>query len=262
MAMADLRICVPRIIPIEYRPETMARALSENPANRIAMPAAAERALSSAGGPGLRLGIYVTKKWQYGRVLKCRFLDGSARQRRQVEAKARLWEPHCNIRFRFGTFSDAEIRISFRADPGSWSAVGTDALVEQWFPRYQPTMNFGWLRDDTADEEVERVVVHEFGHALGAVHEHQQPRARLRWNKELVYRYFQGPPNYWSKEDVDHNVFQRYSRTEVNATRFDPYSIMLYVFPGEFFVNGKATNNNTKLSAGDKAFIAKMYPKR
>lgn len=33
-------------------------------------------------------------------------------------------------------------------------------------------MHFGWLRDDTDDVEWRRVVVHEFGHALGAIHEH------------------------------------------------------------------------------------------
>ena len=57
--------------------------------------------------------------------------------------------------------------IPMLADPGSWSAVGTDALIERYFPPYQPTMNFGWLKDDTDDQEYERVVVHEFGHVLG-----------------------------------------------------------------------------------------------
>jgi len=45
-------------------------------------------------------------------------------------------------------------------------------------------MNYGWLRDDTQDEEYSRVVLHEFGHALGCIHEHQQPKFGRVWDKQ------------------------------------------------------------------------------
>src|SRR5438128_1710060 len=80
---------------------------------------------------------------------------------------------------------------------------GTDNLG---IPKSRPTMNFGWLRDDTEDAEYERVVVHEFGHALGAIHEHQNPKGGIEWNLPAVYAYFAGPPNHWSKEETDLNV--------------------------------------------------------
>jgi hypothetical protein len=73
-------------------------------------------------------------------------LDDSALQQRKVTEKAQLWEKYANIHLDFGSDPDAEIRISFTADPGSWSAVGTDALIDRYFPKFQPTMNFGWLR--------------------------------------------------------------------------------------------------------------------
>jgi hypothetical protein len=156
---------------------------------------------------------------------------------------------------------DAEIRISFQADPGSWSAVGTDALVESYFPKYQPTMNFGWLEDNSADAEYERVVAHEFGHALGCVHEHQSPDANLPWDQEAVYASFMGPPNYWTKEEIDFNILRRYSPAGVRFTRMDPDSIMLYMFPANLFRTGEGTKENTHLSQGDKQFIAQVYPR-
>ena len=92
-------------------------------------------------------------------------------------------------------------------------------------------MNFGRLKEDTDDAEYERVVVHEFGHALGCIHEHQKPNEHLKCNKKTVYKYFSGPPNYWSKEELDQNILEKYSPKGITATLFDRKSGMLYQFP-------------------------------
>jgi len=260
VAEGDLKLCFDRVIPEEYAPArtTMERAVVEG---RVV--AAPKRKLDpGAPTPVSFLALPVLKMWENGRTLRCRFLDGSAQQKRQAEAKAHLWEQYANITFQFVRSGDAEIRISFQADPGSWSAVGTDALVERYFPRYQPTMNFGWLKDDTDDTEYERVVVHEFGHALGCIHEHQSPKAHLKWNKSEVYRVFSGPPNYWSRQEIDQNILLRYADRQMNSTQFDGDSIMLYHFPGQLFTDGRGTKTNTHLSQRDKAFIKQMYPGR
>ena len=258
----DLRICIDRVVPNEYQP---ARAAAEEATLRVledVLAAAAPGTLdASRVMQPARLAIINVKKWPKGRTLTCRFLDGSARQRRRVEEKARIWEKFANIKFKFVTFGSADIRISFSADTGSWSALGTDALVERYFPRYQPTMNYGWLKDDTDDEEYERVVVHEFGHALGAIHEHQSPTATLKWKRAEVYRVFSGAPNYWTRQEIDFNILQKYSPQGVSATTFDPDSIMLYQFPGALFTDGQGTRRNTRLSERDKSMIAQMYPK-
>jgi hypothetical protein len=68
-----------------------------------------------------------------------------------------------------------EVRISFYADAGSRSAVGRDALNTSSFPVHQPTMNFGWVRDDSDPVEDKAVILHEFGHALGCIHETRHP---------------------------------------------------------------------------------------
>jgi hypothetical protein len=209
----------------------------------------------------LRMALINQKKWENGYTLRCRFLDGDAFQQKKVQEKARIWCNYANIKITFGSDPDAEVRISFSADPGSWSAVGTDCLVTTYFPKFQPTMNFGWLRDDTADTEYERVVVHEFGHALGCIHEHQSPDENLQWNVDAVYKSFSGPPNFWKKADIDQNILQKYSPNGITASKFDEKSIMLYQFPASLFKNHKGTPLNQHLSDLDKQMIQEMYPK-
>jgi hypothetical protein len=207
-----------------------------------------------------RMAVVNAKKWHDAQKIRCRFLDGSPTQRKKVQAKAQIWEKYAKIKFVFGNDPNAEIRISFIADPGSWSAVGTDCLVQTYFPKHQPTMNFGWLKDDTDDREYERVVVHEFGHALGCIHEHQSPTENLHWDKKAVYAAFSGPPNNWSKADIDHNILEKYSPKGIDATAFDKASIMLYQFDASLFTDHIGTPLNYQLSARDEEFIKIMYP--
>lgn len=59
---------------------------------------------------------------------------------------------------------------------GSWSYIGTDAIT---IPVESFTMNFGFMDQPT--------VMHEFGHALGLIHEHQSPfKGGFEWNKKEV----------------------------------------------------------------------------
>ena len=233
------RICFERIIPDELDPERPARQAFRE-----------------------YMAVIKTKKWPAGTILRCLFLDGSTTMKKKVRAYAHQWEKHANIKLKFVTKAPAEIRISFYADAGSWSAVGRDALNRSYFPLHQPTMNYGWLRDNTSDDEYSRVVLHEFGHALGCIHEHQTPTFNRKWDTKAVMKYFQGPPNYWTEDSIKYNVLQKYSPTGIAATAFDPKSIMLYAFDAILFADGKGpTNENTKFSADDIKMIGTMYPK-
>lgn len=263
MTRQPIRMCVDRIVAADRKIAAARAAVEENPRN-----APDVRALRAFLPPGAsihpqKIAIITGKRWQRGRSLRVAFLDGSEAQREKAQQYATQWCDFANVKLDFGGGGDAEIRISFEADPGSWSAVGTDCLSRPDFPLDQPTMNFGWLREDTEEEEWRRVVLHEFGHALGAIHEHQNPKgSAIQWKREAVYAYFSGPPNNWSRAEIDANVIEKYTMAQLNASRFDPRSIMLYEFPGELVVGGKATGRNTRLSANDKKFIGEWYPLR
>jgi hypothetical protein len=116
-------------------------------------------------------------------------------------------------------------------------------------------MNLGFMDGGTT--------AHEFGHAIGLAHEHQNPAGGIQWNEEVVIRELAKSPNFWDDATARHNVLRKYTADQINGTGFDPGSIMLYFFPAEWTLNGIGTNANEVLSAIDKTFIAgaKMYPK-
>ncbi len=121
-------------------------------------------------------------------------------------------------------------------------------------------MNYGWLKTSTDDTEYRRVVLHEFGHALGMIHEHQNPSGAIPWNREVVYSYYGGPPNYWSRQQTDRNLFLKYDREKTNYTDFDRESIMLYPIQQRFTHGDFEVGWNSELSERDKTFIASQYP--
>ncbi len=262
----EMQICYDRIIPDEKNsPHAVLHQMRVNAVLKTSGAATPRDAFKdidpTAVIPSPHMALIAAKSWPVGSTLECRFLGGSQTQRAKVIAKAKIWEQYANIHIDFVTTKNEQVRIAFLSGQGSWSGIGQDVLNTKYFPKSKPTMNFGWLKDDTDDSEYERVVVHEFGHALGCIHEHQQPNEHLQWNVNAVYAQFSGPPNNWNKATIDSNILEKYSPQGINATIFDRLSIMLYQFPAALFLNHVGTPNNLHLSAKDKAFIAKIYPK-
>ena len=204
------------------------------------------------GGGASRAIIVPLKRWINGSKLHVRFMGGTPAQQALAKEQAQWWTQHANLTFVFDNAPNAEIRITFDSSDGAWSYIGTDASS---IPTNQPTMNLGFLDGGTA--------AHEFGHAIGLAHEHQNPAGGIEWNEEVVLRDLSGSPNFWSPEETRHNVLNKYSADQIRGTAFDRDSIMLYFFPDTWVKSGKGTKENDVLSNLDKEFIAsaQAYPR-
>lgn len=222
------KICFDRISPRD-----------ENRPHRMVMFGGKPRAL-----------LVFRKLWLNGSTLKVRFLEGTDTQKATAIEQAGWWSEHANIKFDFNDAANADIRISFDPDDGAWSYLGTDAAN---YSQSQPTMNLGFLDGGTA--------AHEFGHALGLAHEHQNPNAGIEWNENVVLDALAGPPNNWPEATARHNVLKKYSTNQIRGTAFDEDSIMLYFFPDSWVKNGEGTKANHVLSETDIEFIKTAYPK-
>ena len=103
------------------------------------------------------------------------------------------------------------------------------------------------------------MVIHEFGHALGLLHEHNHPAAKIRWNKAAVNADLSGEPNNWDQETIDFNVFAAFDKSKVITTDFDAASVMIYTIPAHWTLDGRAFMPSWKLSAGDAETIRLLY---
>ena len=189
--------------------------------------------------------------WDNGSTLKIKLLGGTTQQRRYFTDAVLEWEKVVNLKFSYVTTGNADLRVSFVSGSGSWSYIGKDA---QGIPQTQATINIGWLGSD--------VCLHEFGHALGMAHEQASPNSTICWNKEAVYTALGGPPNNWSRETVDWNVFRKLTPQEAEATVFDPASIMQYSVPASWLCPPSSGIPGGKvLSALDRQHMGEKYPR-
>ncbi|HQF17756.1 MAG TPA: hypothetical protein PLI05_11925 [Methanotrichaceae archaeon] len=199
--------------------------------------------------------------WAPGSTIKIRFIDGESTLHDRVEKVALEWLDYANLKFDFGDYPDADVRIAFGKDGiSSWSFAGTSCLDVQ---KSEPTMNLGWLGPKDDEAEFRRIVLHEFGHVLGMQHEHGNPNSTIKWNKKAVYDDLSAPPNNWPRELIEYSIFSIWPPGYYPFQKiFDLKSIEMYTMDDKWFADGQAPGSNYELSQLDKQFIAALYPRR
>jgi hypothetical protein len=119
-------------------------------------------------------------------------------------------------------------------------------------------MNLGVKPDH---EDFETIVTHEFGHALGAMHEHQHPQADIPWDKPKVYDYYQnremGP---LTPEQVDFNLFTPFNTLEAIYTEYDRKSIMHHPVSNDLTLGDWENPINREISKKDIKMMSLLYP--
>jgi len=195
--------------------------------------------------------------------------------------------------------TDGEITISFGNYPCSecndsviWSLIGNEAADNPY-----PSMVLGYVDPPFVDFELNGVVylkkdfimdnrnrcssnsesieqcpvgwkpgfsiLHEFGHALGMKHEHQN---NINNSNELVFdvpfvlEYFK--KNFgWDESKIYSNVLEKYNNVNnVNiGSQRDSESIMNYPIPQDWLISG-SQQEIYKYSETDKEWFNKIYP--
>lgn len=215
-----------------------------------------ECAHSSYREPLNELAVMLSTKWDK-KVITVKFLDRSPYLEKLITAFAKEWEEYANIEFNFVENQDADVRITLSLDGTSWSKLGKQCLSVT--NQLEPTMNFGWFNEHTNADEIRRTTLHEFGHVLGCIHEHQHPDGKIPWNPYVIRRVYTAALHK-TEEWIETNILGSFPTADISNSSYDEKSIMHYPFGEMFTTTGKSYGINWELSDQDKLFIGSCYP--
>ena len=166
---------------------------------------------------------------------------------------ANEWSRHANIKFKSTEeINESDIRVTFSENKGYVSAIGNDAENYE----NQSTMSLGNLNYDIKQAKIRSIVLHEFGHSLGLLHEMHNPENPIIWDTSEAYTYFKDKHD-WEKNDVDEQVFAKIKG--VKHSKFDSLSIMTYPIPKELTLNKISIPMVSELSKNDIDNISIYY---
>ncbi len=182
------------------------------------------------------------------------FMDDDGNVRDKVLKIANEWQPFSGIQFVKSFNQNAsDIRVSFRTN-GWWSYIGT---TTSQIGKDSATLSLDSLYL-YSPEMFKSVVLHEFGHSLGLLHEHQHPFLEIKWNLDSLYRYYKNVYKVDS-EWVKSNILEKYKSNTGIYCEPDKSSIMIYAIPSGLTTDGLVVPEPLELSPLDKKYIHYMY---
>ncbi|TFY94002.1 peptidase M12 [Pseudomonas nabeulensis] len=173
-----------------------------------------------------------------------------------VKKAASEWLPHINLKFEFVPGEEGDVRITqnMKNEGGGSSAIGTKALDMN---PASPSMS---LPRDHNHPRFNYVVMHEFGHMLGAHHAHQHPDANIPWDMDKVYEGYNRIAEL-DRQGVQKDVLPLPRSNQYDFLPYDGDSVMHYEISPTLTHGNWGQSENWSLSDGDIAWAKKAYPK-
>jgi Astacin (Peptidase family M12A) len=186
-------------------------------------------------------------------TLGCFLMSGTATQQETVRQSAQGWlsggvEKLINFDFTVPQ-ERSQIRIMI-GGPGNNSSIGRDALN---VAISKQTMNLTNITRGT--------IQHEFGHALGLLHEHMHPGFDAPLLADVVIAEMAKPPNSWDEAKTRRNILNRLGTKMqcLGDPNFNPDSVMMYNIPKRWTADGVGFARAGQIHDRDIACVRGLY---
>lgn len=244
--------------------------------------------LAESQGPQNFYVAEVERRWPAGSTLRVVVINntGDSKWANKIINVAKTWEKYANLildivdydaikvmpsprkaEYEDVYMTNGDIRVVVQSGDtfNCSSFIGTTCkLVAR---TGQPSIQFQFGKKTIDDPWVQATILHEFGHALGFRHEHNNGNATIEWNTKAVYADFKEEQG-WDETKVNNNFFnfEKFTGEKFDQSAgYDKASIMTYAIKNTWVMNSKETTGwyagwNTVLSDTDKRGALKLYP--